>query len=342
MMKLKQMLCFSQLSFRHIPITSYILPNARTYSSSQAGGTLLYRSKWPSVRPAPAAMLAGFGAFDSPIHVMHMSTDSGTKDPNLNPTSFDGTDLTIVEYPHPVLRTKASDIERFDEELKELCKEMITIMYQADGVGLAAPQVNISKRLFVYNYLGDPKKSNLERIVCNPTILEYSKETDVEEEGCLSSRSGCCAGIVRRSKSIFVEYTGVTGQKTRRRLKGFEARVFQHEYDHVQGILHLDRFSEECRLKIQPELDKMVCVYKKSDGILEIAKSVRESLQPPTLLIKEEKLSMLDSLTGNSPASDEEEKISIGATTKKASGFGGGGKSVGSVKKKAKNKKRKK
>ena len=158
----------------------------------------------------------------------------------LNPTSFEGSDMAITEYPMPVLRRSNQPIEEFDDDLRQTATEMISIMYQARGVGLAAPQVGIGKQLFVYNPTGKPEDKNFERVVCNPIIKEYSKETDVEEEGCLSSLSDGCAGCVCRACSIMVEYQNELGQKTMRRLKGFEARVFQHEYDHINGILHFD------------------------------------------------------------------------------------------------------
>ena len=90
-----------------------------------------------------------------------------------------------------------------------------------------------------------------EVVVCNPKILEYSAATDIDIEGCLSSRSECCCGDIRRAKQIEVEYQDVRGRVKKKRLKGFEARVFQHEYDHVEGVLHIDRQSPADRAKIQ-------------------------------------------------------------------------------------------
>ena len=145
----------------------------------------------------------------------------------LNPASFEGSAMTITEYPHPVLRRRGADVVDFDDDLRQTCKEMMGIMYQATGVGLAAPQVGLGLRLFVYNPTGDPKLKMFEQCVCNPTILEYSSDTDVEDEGCLSSRSDCCDGAVCRAKWLWVEYKDERGRPTKRRLSGFEARVFQ-------------------------------------------------------------------------------------------------------------------
>eukprot|EP00593_Proboscia_inermis_P002765 CAMPEP_0171297426 /NCGR_PEP_ID=MMETSP0816-20121228/6170_1 /TAXON_ID=420281 /ORGANISM="Proboscia inermis, Strain CCAP1064/1" /LENGTH=80 /DNA_ID=CAMNT_0011771689 /DNA_START=561 /DNA_END=800 /DNA_ORIENTATION=+ len=80
--------------------------------------------------------------------------------------------MTITKYPNPVLQTKAVKITEFDERLKNLCGEMRSIMYQEEGVGLAAPQVNLSIQLFVYNPLGEKLRKSQKRIVCNPKILE--------------------------------------------------------------------------------------------------------------------------------------------------------------------------
>lgn len=194
--------------------------------------------------------------------------------------------MTITDYPMPVLRRRGVDVVDFDEDLRRICAEMISIMYQADGVGLAAPQVNLSSRLFVYNHLGDSDKPAAERIVINPDIVEYSRETTIEEEACLSSRSGRCGGYVCRSEAVAVRYQDEEDRQVRRRLRGFEARVFQHEYDHVEGVLHLDRFCQEDREKIQPELDDMLRAYRVTAaeaGVLDVKREVRAGLRPPPL-----------------------------------------------------------
>ena len=113
----------------------------------------------------------------------------------LNPTSFKGTSYTITEFPRPSLRRVPNKpITSFiddDETFQSKTKQMLNIMYEAKGVGLAAPQIGLNENIFVYN----PSDSKaMERIVCNPTITKYSKEVIVEEEGCLSLRSDECAG----------------------------------------------------------------------------------------------------------------------------------------------------
>ena len=121
----------------------------------------------------------------------------------LNPTSFQGTDFVITEYPRPALRHVPNNpITEFDEAFQAKTQEMLMVMYESKGVGLAAPQIGLSENVFVYN----PSDSkNMERVVCNPKITKYSDEIIVEQEGCLSLRSDECAGQVARSKWIETE-----------------------------------------------------------------------------------------------------------------------------------------
>jgi len=227
--------------------------------------------------------------------------------------------MIITEYPHPILRRLSDEIKEFDDKLRQLTNEMNTIMYAADGVGLAAPQIGLSIRLFVYNPTGDPNRLDSERIVVNPKILEYSSQVDIGEEGCLSSRSGCCAGLVCRSKEIMVEYQNETGSKIRKKLKDFEARVFQHEYDHVEGILHFDRLCPEDRMNIQPQLDELIKDHdSKQNGVAVLVpdKERYTNLKPVPLPRR-----------GWMPPIAEATAISIkaAAKNKKKSGKAGGG-----------------
>ena len=198
-----------------------------------------------------------------------------------NPDVFEGTELTVTEYPNPVLRAVGTEVTSFDEALERLCEQMFKIMYASNGVGLAAPQVGLSLQLFVYN--DDPKgplRKMRETVVVNPRIVDFFPTasidgwTDVEVEGCLSSRSECCCGDVRRAKAIDVEYQDVRGRPKRKRLRGFEARVFQHEFDHINGVLHIDRQSAADRAKIQPYLD-VLAERHGPGGALELREEVR-------------------------------------------------------------------
>ncbi len=132
------------------------------------------------------------------------------------------------------LRKISREVTRFDDRLKELIDDMKQTMYEADGVGLAAVQVGVVRRLFVVDiYDGDGV-----RVFINPTIT--SREgTQVGIEGCLSVPDEI--GIVERPMAIEIEYLDETYQKTTLKASGFLARAICHEYDHIEGILYTDR-----------------------------------------------------------------------------------------------------
>ena len=153
-------------------------------------------------------------------------------------------------YGDPILRKKASEVEVIDDNLNAILDEMIETMYLGDGVGLAAPQVGLSLRMFVMDVGDGPKK------IINPVIISKSEEKEVAEEGCLSLPE--IFEDVERSVWIEVEYTSEKGEKIRERLEGYEARVFQHEYDHLDGILFIDRISPARRALLKPKLLALV------------------------------------------------------------------------------------
>eukprot|EP00525_Craspedostauros_australis_P001419 CAMPEP_0198132500 /NCGR_PEP_ID=MMETSP1442-20131203/58446_1 /TAXON_ID= /ORGANISM="Craspedostauros australis, Strain CCMP3328" /LENGTH=230 /DNA_ID=CAMNT_0043793513 /DNA_START=161 /DNA_END=853 /DNA_ORIENTATION=- len=177
----------------------------------------------------------------------------------VDPGVVDGTDLRVAKYPAPSLRAANAAIA--EEELKDgsiakLAKEMFLVMYAAEGVGLAAPQVGVNKRLMVYNDTGDRTKWLKETVLVNPRIVEFSEAKDVEAEGCLSFPD--MNGDVERSKWIKVEALSLKGKKIKKRYKGWEARIFQHEYDHLDGVVYIDRLTEEGRSEVQPRLDELI------------------------------------------------------------------------------------
>mmetsp|Transcript_2754 Transcript_2754/g.7658 ORF Transcript_2754/g.7658 Transcript_2754/m.7658 type:complete len:244 (-) Transcript_2754:93-824(-) len=182
----------------------------------------------------------------------------------INPGVVAGTDLRILEYPHPLLRAENEEIIEFDDDLKQLAKEMFAIMYASNGVGLAAPQLGINKRLMVYNPEGDPKKWLSEIVLCNPNIEHFSAATTLEEEGCLSF-PGFTADVVR-SANIKVVFQSLTGKQKRKKLRGWEARIFQHEYDHLDGTLYVDRLKKGERAKVEEPLDGLIAAYNANPG----------------------------------------------------------------------------
>jgi peptide deformylase len=177
----------------------------------------------------------------------------------VDPGVVEGTNLRIIKYPDPVLRAPNAVIT--EEELKEgsvakLAKEMFLLMYAAEGVGLAAPQVGVNKRLMVYNESGDAKKWLDEIVMVNPRIVEFSEAKDIDVEGCLSFPE--MTGDVERSKWIKVEAMNLRGKTIKRKFNGWEARIFQHEYDHLDGVVYIDHLSEAVRAEVTPTLDGLI------------------------------------------------------------------------------------
>lgn len=163
-------------------------------------------------------------------------------------TNYDVDNLKILRYPHPALRNENSPVNVDDNAEMEMVRltsrRMFDLMYATGhGAGLAAPQVGINKRYMVFNKTGDPKKWLEEMTFINPQILESSESKEFEREGCLSFPG--MNGTVLRSKWVKIEATNLKGKKIKKKFVGWEARLFQHEYDHLQGIVYPDLLSEE-------------------------------------------------------------------------------------------------
>ncbi len=141
----------------------------------------------------------------------------------------------IRQYPDPVLRLQASEVVGFDEELAQLVERMIQLMQDARGVGLAANQVGILRRVFVIQADEDEEP----RALVNPVIVQRSDELDEDDEGCLSMQGVVVP--VERPVRIKVEARDEHGNEVSLELEGLPARVAQHELDHLDGVLILDR-----------------------------------------------------------------------------------------------------
>jgi peptide deformylase len=149
----------------------------------------------------------------------------------------------IVFVPDPVLRRKAHKVTTFDKDLQTLVDDMVETMRQAPGVGLAAPQVGIANRLIVVEY-GDEEDEDAPKklyIVANPEIVQASEEMEVGPEACLSVPG--LVGDVDRHLKILVKGYNRRGQPVKIKAEGWLARIFQHEIDHLDGILFTDRAS---------------------------------------------------------------------------------------------------
>jgi peptide deformylase len=165
------------------------------------------------------------------------------------------TPLKIQLYPAKCLRMKNEQVTVFDDKLKDLAQQMFKIMYETDGCGLAAPQVGVNYRLMVYNESGRPDEGK-EVVLVNPKISKYSNQKDFFEEGCLSFPE--INAEVERPMGVKIEAQDIEGKKFKMTLEGFEARVFQHEYDHLDGVLFHDRMSSVVIGTIRNDLDKLI------------------------------------------------------------------------------------
>jgi peptide deformylase len=155
----------------------------------------------------------------------------------------------IVFTPDPVLRRKAHKITRFDQDLQTLIDDMVETMRAAPGVGLAAPQVNVSERLIVVEYGKEeddeaPKKLF---VLINPEIIEASEEKVMGTEACLSIPR--MMGDVERSQQLTIKGYNRQGKAVKIKAKGWLARIFQHEIDHLEGVLFTDRAAKVWRVK---------------------------------------------------------------------------------------------
>ncbi len=148
-------------------------------------------------------------------------------------------ELKLRIYGDPVLREKSTPVEKFDEDLKETIKKMAELMYKVKGLGLAANQVGIPKRFFIMDIKQKEGTPELE-VYINPEILNAKGYTEYEE-GCLSI-PGYYAKVERYA-NLYIRAYDLEGKPFEKELTGLQAIAFQHEYDHIEGILFVDRIS---------------------------------------------------------------------------------------------------
>lgn len=165
--------------------------------------------------------------------------------PSINVSANAGKNMIITEA-NPILRAIAKPVTNFgSEDLKLLIARMFEIMHEKNGVGLAAPQIGVSLRIFVYGFESNKRYPDAppvpKNIIINPAILSTSEETIALEEGCLSVPHR--RGVIMRSKSIIFNTMDIEGNVHRKTVHDFEARIVQHEIDHINGILISDRAS---------------------------------------------------------------------------------------------------
>ena len=158
--------------------------------------------------------------------------------------------LTILEFPDPRLRTKAKPVENVDDELRSLVDDMFETMYDAPGIGLAATQVDVHKRLLVADVTADKSEPH---VLINPEIIEKDGVTTTEE-GCLSVPG--YYEEVKRAEHIRVRFLDRHGKQVELETEGLLAVCIQHEMDHLDGKLFVDYLSEAKRMRIRKKLVK--------------------------------------------------------------------------------------
>lgn len=161
--------------------------------------------------------------------------------------------MQIVHYPHPTLRRRSKPLKKVDPELKAIVREMFRLMYENNGIGLAANQVDLPYRLFVLNLEGTPERPDAEQVFINP-VLSGAKGNEEADEGCLSIPS--IYAPVRRAAKIQVQAYSLSGEEITGELDGLAARAVQHETDHLDGTLFIDRLADTVRMELRDKLEE--------------------------------------------------------------------------------------
>lgn len=182
--------------------------------------------------------------------------------------------MKIVHYPHPALRHPAKPLSCIDKNLHLTIGQMMELMYEAKGLGLAAPQVALPYQLLVMNVTGDPNKPEEEEVFLNPVIIER-KGIIEDEEGCLSFPG--LFQTVRRAKTLKVRAYDLKGQLVEKVIHDLEARAWQHEIDHLNGVLFIDMMGPLAKLKARGSVKDFEKRFREAQTMGEI---------PPDLDIK--------------------------------------------------------
>ncbi len=166
--------------------------------------------------------------------------------------------LRIIQYPHPGLRHLAKSLRRVDAEILRVVRKMFDLMYENKGIGLAATQVNLPYRLFVVNLTSDPNEGE-EYVFINPVITKRKGMVEAEE-GCLSLPG--LYGDVKRSERVTLEAYNLQGQAVKIACEGLFARAVQHEIDHLDGVLFIDRLTTTGEMKIKDTLGEFIINFE--------------------------------------------------------------------------------
>jgi len=168
--------------------------------------------------------------------------------------------VRIIKYPHPTLRRKSKLLLRVDAELHRIVREMFELMYEHKGIGLAANQVDLPYRLFILNLESDPQSGQTEHVFINPVIVKRSGGMAEAEEGCLSFPE--IYAPVRRPEKVVLSAYNLAGEEINYELSGLAARAAQHEADHLDGVLFVDRLSPSGQLAVREALEELELEFR--------------------------------------------------------------------------------
>jgi peptide deformylase len=175
--------------------------------------------------------------------------------------------LEIIHYPHPTLRHKSKPLKRVDAELRDIVARMFDLMYEYEGVGLAANQVDLPYRLFISNPEGDPSRKDLEQVFINP-VLSGGRGLEEAEEGCLSIPD--VRSPVTRSATIRIQAYDLSGCEIQGEVSGYLARIVQHETDHLDGVLFVDRLAPAQAADVKDALAEFELAFRSKQATGEV------------------------------------------------------------------------
>lgn len=171
--------------------------------------------------------------------------------------------MEIVKYGHPALRWKAKELTELTPDFKATVRAMFDLMYEARGIGLAATQVGLPYRFFVVNTTADPKETEEELVFINPEIIRKKGNAEAEE-GCLSLPE--LYGHVARAEEIVLEAYDIDGQAFEMECSEILARVIQHENDHLDGVLFIDRMRPDEVEELQANIDDIETQFRQTQA----------------------------------------------------------------------------
>ncbi len=169
--------------------------------------------------------------------------------------------MKILQYPHPALRQSSKPLTSIDEAVRTQAKEMLELMYEARGLGLASNQVGLSYQLIVINPTADPEQRDQEQVLINPVILERKGSME-GEEGCLSFPE--LYAKVRRAKTVKARAYNLKGELIEITCSELPARLIQHEVDHLNGILFIDKMGPIARMTSRSALKEFERKFRRA------------------------------------------------------------------------------